>query len=38
MLYNFEKLFLVFNLIAFELVVGISLNYEKNACDPPSTC
>ena len=30
--------FLVFKLIAFELVPRDSLNYEKNTCDQPSTC
>ena len=35
---KYEKLFLVFKIIAFELVAGISLNYEENTCDQPSTC
>ena len=29
---------MVLKIIAFEFVVGGSLNYEKNTCDGPSTC
>ena len=32
MQYNFEKLFLVFKIIAFEVVAGFSLIYEQNTC------
>ena len=35
---KFEKRLMVFKIIAFELVAGVSVNYEKNACDRPSTC
>ena len=28
----------VLRLIAVELVAGVSLNYDKNACEQPSTC
>ena len=31
-------MFMVLKIIAFEFVVGGSLNYEKNTCDGPSTC
>ena len=26
------------NVYAFEVVAGVSVNYDKNTCDPPSTC
>ena len=35
---EFEKLFFVYNIIAFELVAGYSLSYEKNTCGRPSMC
>ena len=31
-------MFLVSEIIAVELVAGISLNYVENTCDWPSTC
>ena len=33
-----EKMFKIFEIMAFELVAGISLNYDKNTCDQQSTC
>ena len=38
MQYSFQKMFLVSKIIVVELVAGISLNYDKNTCDRPSTC
>ena len=35
---KFEKRFLVFEEKAFEAAAGISLNYDKNACDRKLTC
>ena len=35
---NFQKLFVAFKRIAFELVAGISLNYEENTCDQQWMC
>ena len=29
---------MVLKIIAFELVAGLSVNYEKNISDQPSTC
>ena len=29
---------MVLKIIAFELVAGISVNYDKNAFEPPSRC
>ena len=29
---------MVLKIIAFELVAGVSVNYEKNTFDRPSTC
>ena len=29
---------MVLKIIAFELVAGVSVNYDKNTCDWPSTC
>ena len=31
-------MFLLLKIIAVELFAGTSGNYDKNACDPPSTC
>ena len=31
-------MFLVLKIITFELVAGISGDYDKNTCDRPSTC
>ena len=31
-------MFLVSEIIAVEVVAGISLNYDKSTCDRPSTC
>ena len=33
-----QKSFLVLEIMAFERVVGIYLNYDKNTCDGKSTC
>ena len=33
---NFQSMFLVLKIITVELVLGISLNYDKNTCDSPS--
>ena len=35
---KFQKKSLVLKIIALELVGGISLSYEKNTCDRPTTC
>ena len=29
---------MVLKIRAFELVAGVSVNYDKNACERPSTC
>ena len=29
---------MLLKIIAFEVVAGVSVNYDKNTCDPPSTC
>ena len=29
---------MVLKIRAFELVAGVSVNYDKNACEWPSTC
>ena len=31
-------MFFVLKITAVELVAGISLNYDKNTCDRPSSC
>ena len=33
-----QKMFPLFEIIAFEYVAGISLNYDENTCDGQSTC
>ena len=38
MLENFLKMLTVKKIIAFELAAGVSVNYDKNACERPSTC
>ena len=35
---KFQKIFWIFEVIAFEAVTGIFLNYDKNASDRQSTC
>ena len=29
---------MLLKIIAFEVVAGVFVNYDKNTCDPPSTC
>ena len=29
---------MVLKITAFELVAGVSVNYDKNGCERPSTC
>ena len=31
-------MFFILKITALELVAGISLSYDKNTCDRPSTC
>ena len=35
---KFSEIFLIFKVIAFELVAGKSLYWDENTCDRPSTC
>ena len=35
---NLQKMLMVLKIIAFEIKVLISVNYDKNACERPSTC
>ena len=37
MQYSCQKMLTVLKIIAFELVPGVYVNYDKNTCDGPST-
>ena len=32
---NLEKMLTVLKIVSFELVAGVSVNYDKNTCDGP---
>ena len=35
---NLQKMLMLLKIHAFELLVGVSVNYEKNTCDRTLTC
>ena len=38
MQYTLDKTLMAFKIITFELLAGVSVNYDQNTCDKLSTC